>query len=177
MKFEIIGRKTEVSDKAKDYVTKKLSKLDKFFKEEPNARIVIGKIKEKDYIETTIYAVGMIYRAEVKDEIFAAIDKTVDIIERQIRKNKTRLEKKIKHGSVLDNILISGENEVIEEEKEFKIVKTKTFRVKPMNVEEAVLQMNLLNHNFYVFKNADTNNMNVVYKRTDGNYAVIESVE
>lgn len=177
MKFEIIGRKMEVTDKVKDYITKKLTKLDKFFKEEPNARVVVGKIKEKDYIETTIHAVGMIYRAEVKDEIFAAIDKTVDVIERQIRKNKTRLEKKIKHGAVLDDMLISGQNEVIEEEKEFKIVKTKTFQVKPMNVEEAILQMNLLDHNFYVFKNDETNNMNVVYKRTDGNYAVIESID
>ena len=177
MKFEIIGRKkAEVSDKVKDYITKKLTKLDKFFKEEASARVVVGKIKEKDYIETTIYAVGMIYRAEISDEIFAAIDKTVDVIERQIRKNKTRLEKKIKR-SALDDMPINGQNDVIEEEKEFNVIKKKTFQVKPMSVEEAILQMNLLNHTFYVFKNAETNNMNVVYKRTDGDYAVIESVE
>ncbi len=179
MKFTIIGRKFDVTDKVRDYVEKKLGKLDKFFREESEARIVLGTIKENEYIEATIYASGMIYRAEASDkEILAAIDKIVDVIERQIRKNKTRLAKKIKKDAALDTMLISGESYTEgEETTEFEIVKTKRFTVKPMSAEEAVLQMNLLGHSFFVFKNVETDEMNVVYKRKDGKYAIIESVE
>ena len=179
MKFNIIGRRYDLTDKIKDYVEKKLSKLDKFFKDESEARVVIGTIKDNDYIEATIYAGGMMYRAEASDrEILAAIDKIVDVIERQIRKNKTRLEKKIKRDATLDNMLISGNTYTEgEETKEFEIVKTKRFIVKPMSSEEAILQMNLLGHNFFVFKNQETDEMNIVYKRKDGKYAIIESIE
>lgn len=179
MKFNIIGRKYDLTDKIKDYTEKKLSKLDKFFKDESEARVVIGTIKDNDYIEATIYAGGMIYRAEASDkEILAAIDKIVDVIERQIRKNKTRLEKKIKREAIADNQLISGSAYTDgEETREFEIVKTKRFVVKPMGAEEAVLQMNLLGHSFFVFKNMDTNEMNVVYRRKDGKYAIIESID
>lgn len=179
MKFKIIGRKYDLTDKIKDYVEKKLGKLDKFFREESEARVVIGTIKDNDYIEATIYAGGMMYRAEASDkEILVAIDKIVDVIERQIRKNKTRLEKKIKRDATLDNMLISGAPYTGgEETKEFEIVKTKRFTVKPMSIEEAILQMNLLGHSFFVFKNQETEEMNVVYKRKDGKYAVIESIE
>lgn len=179
MKFKIIGRRYDVTDKIRDYVEKKLGKLDKFFRDESEARVVIGTIKDNDYIEATIYASGMMYRAEASDrEILAAIDKIVDVIERQIRKNKTRLEKKIKRDATLDNILLSG-NEYTggEETKEFEIVKTKRFIVKPMSSEEAILQMNLLGHTFFVFKNQETDEMNIVYKRKDGKYAIIESIE
>ncbi|MCI8404466.1 MAG: ribosome-associated translation inhibitor RaiA [Clostridia bacterium] len=179
MKFKIIGRRYDLTDKIKDYVEKKLGKLDKFFRDESEARVVIGTIKENDYIEATIYAGGMMYRAEASDrEILAAIDKIVDVIERQIRKNKTRLEKKIKRDATVDNMLISGTTYTEgEETKEFEIVKTKRFIVKPMSSEEAVLQMNLLGHNFFVFKNQETDEMNIVYKRKDGKYAIIESIE
>ncbi len=179
MKFTIICRKIEAEAKVKDYVEKKLAKLDKFFREEPTARVVLGTIKDNDYIEAQISAAGMIYRAEVSDkEITAAVDRIVDVIERQIRRNKTKLEKRIKKDAALDNMLISGaEYTGGEDEGEFEIVKRKRFTVKPMSAEEAVLQMNLLGHEFFVFKNIDTNEMNVVYKRKDGKYALIESVE
>ena len=178
MKFNIIGKKMTVSDKKSEYITKKIGKLDKFFKKEPEARIVIGSRKDKEYIEATIYSDGFMVRAESEqDDIFTAIDKSVDIIERQIRKNKTKLEKKIKRDAVSDNSLISGDSFVEEEDGEFNVIKTKRFVVKPMSVQEAILQMNLLGHNFFVFKNAETDEMNVVYKRKDGNFAVIESVE
>ena len=178
MKINIIGRKITVTDKIKDYAEKKLGKMDKFFKDEPEARIVIGTIKDNEYVEASIYASGMIYRAEVIDvDVITAMDKIVDVIERQIRKNKTRLEKKIKREAVNDSVLLSGEDYTEGEDiSEFKIVKKKRFAVKPMTAEEAVLQMNLLGHNFFVFKNAETEQMNVVYKRKDGNYAIIESI-
>ena len=178
MKINIIGRKITVTDKIREYAEKKLGKMDKFFKDEPEARIVIGTIKDNEYVEASIYASGMIYRAEVVDvDVITAMDKIVDVIERQIRKNKTRLEKKIKREAVNDNILLSGEDYTEGEDvSEFKIVKKKRFAVKPMTPEEAVLQMNLLGHNFFVFKNAENGQMNVVYKRKDGNYAIIESI-
>ncbi len=178
MKINIIGRKITVTDKIKDYAEKKLTKLDKFFKEEPEARIVIGSIKDNEYVEASIFASGMIYRAEVIDvDVITAMDKIVDVIERQIRKNKTRLEKKIKRDAVNDNVMISGDDYTEGEDvSEFRIVKKKRFAVKPMSPEEAVLQMNLLGHSFFVFKNSQTDQMNVVYKRKDGNYAIIESI-
>ena len=179
MKCNIIGRKYTVRDKVRDYAEKKLSKLDKFFKEEPNARIVIGTIKDNEYVEVQINAGGMIFRAEVEDtEATAAIDRIIDIIERQIRKNKTRLARRLRENSLDDMQLISGTDYIDEEDdNEFSIVKTKRFTIKPMSTEEAILQMKLLGHDFYVFKNLDTNEMNVIYTRKDGKYALIESVE
>ena len=178
MKFNIIGRKFTVTDNVRNYVEKKLSKLDKFFKVEPNARIVMGTIKNNEYIEAQINAGGIIFRAEAEDsEMLAAIDRIVDIIERQIRRNKTRLAKRLRENSLDDIQLISGASFVDEDDNtEFEIVKTKRFEVKPMTVEEAILQMKLLGHDFFVFKNVDTNEMNVVYARKDGKYALIESV-
>lgn len=179
MKFTIIGRKTEVPNKVRDYAEKKLSKLEKFFREEANTRVVFGTIKDNDYIEVSISASGMIYRAEVTEvDFMTATDKAVDIIERQIRKNKTRLEKKIKKDALADKIMINGYNfDEPEDIQEFDIVKTKRFIVKPMSIEEAILQMNLLGHSFFIFKNTTTNEMNIVYKRNDKKYAVIESIE
>lgn len=179
MKFNIIGRKYTVKDNVREYIEKKLSKLDKFFRDEPTARVVLGTIKENDYIEAQINAGGMIFRAEVTDrEILAAIDRIVDIIERQIRRNKTRLAKRIREGSLADTELIGGGTYNDDTpEAEFEIVKRKRFSLKPMDTEEAILQMNLLGHSFFVFKNVETNEMNVVYKRNDGKYALIESVD
>ncbi len=178
MKFNIITRKLTLNGQTADYIEKKLSKLDKFFKEEPEARLVAGTVKDKEYVEASIYAGGIIYRAEVTEvDAKTAVDEIVDIIERQIRKNKTRLEKKIRREAVEEDVLISGQNYLGGEDvEEFKIVKRKRFEVKPMLPEEAVLQMKLLGHSFFVFRNIDTNEMNVVYERKDGKYALIESV-
>ena len=179
MKFNIIGRKITVNEKNSEYIKKKIGKLDKFFKQEPEARIVIGTVKDKEYIEATIYSEGIIFRAEVTEvDVFTATDRVVDLMERQIRKNKTKLEKKTRREAFDDHKLISGDDYLDDNlNNEFKIVKKKRFQVKPMSAEEAVLQMNLLGHNFFVFKNEETNEMNVVYKRKDGDYAIIESIE
>lgn len=178
MKFNIIGRKIKVFEKNSEYIKKKLGKLDKFFREEPEARIVVGTVKDLEYIEATIYSDGIIFRAEVTDkDVFTATDKVVDLIERQIRKNKTKLEKKTRREAFDDIKLLSGQDFLDTEDSEFKIIKKKRFHVKPMSPEEAVLQMNLLGHNFFVFKNQDTNETNVVYKRKDGDYAIIESTD
>jgi len=179
MKFTIIGRKITINDQKRDYIEKKLSKLDKFFNSEAEARVVAGTIKDLEYIEVSVFAGGMIYRAEVSDtDVLAATDKIVDVIERQIRKNKTKLAKKLRAPDDWGNALISGDAYTEgEDNKEFEIVKKKRFQIKPMSVEEAILQMNLLNHSFFVFINQETDEMNVVYKRNDGKYALIESVQ
>lgn len=179
MKFTIIARKIDLREKTKEHIEKKLSKLDKFFKGDSEARVVVGTLKNMEYVEANVYSQGMVYRAEVSDvDVYAAIDRIVDIIERQIRKNKTRLAKKIRTDTPWDDKMISGEEYIGGEDKdEFEIVKTKKFAIKPMTPEEAVLQMNLLGHDFFVYKDVKTNEMRVVYKRNDGKYAIIESVE
>ena len=175
MKFNILTRKITLTEAENEYITKKLSKLDKFFKDEPEARITAGTIKDKEYIEVSIFVGGMIYRAEVTDiDIKAAADEAVDLIERQIRKNKTRLERKIKREAISDEMLLSGASYTGgEDTDEYKIVKVKRFRVKPMSPEEAILQMNLLGHSFFVFIDDVTEDTCVVYSRKDGNYGLI----
>jgi putative sigma-54 modulation protein len=112
-------------------------------------------------------------RAEVtSDDMYASIDKAIDILERQVRRNKTRLAKKIHVGAPKTLFFESGQEE--EEEQEFNIVRSKKFAIKPMTTDEAILQMNLIGHSFFMFSNADTKEINVVYKRKEGNYGLIE---
>lgn len=171
MKFKITGRRIEVTDGLREYTTSKLSKLDKYFGAEAEANITFSVQRDNHIIEVTIYYKGMIYRAEVADtDMYASIDKVEDVLERQIRKQKTRLEKKLK----TEAFDIPADFSDIEEEKEFKIVKRKKYENKPMSTEEAILQMNLLGHAFYIFNNSETMDKNVVYKRKDGNYGLIE---
>ncbi len=179
MKFTIIERKIHLKPDVKEYIEKKFSKLEKFFKDEAEARVVTGTVKDQEYVEVNLYAAGMIYRAEATEiDVCTAVDRLVDVIERQIRKNKTRLAKKLKTDSPWDEHMISGSNYTEgEETSEFEIVRRKRFIVKPMSPEEAILQMKLLGHAFFVFKNQDTDELNIVYERKDGKYAIIESEE
>ena len=170
MKVRISGRKMEVQDKLIKIAEKKIDKLSKFFGDDAEAVMTFSEQKDSKTVEMTIFSAGMIYRAEETclDE-YAAIDKVVDVIERQIRKNKTRLKKRLR-----DTAFSVPDEKPEEEEKEFKIVKTKKHALKPMSAEEAILQMNLLGHQFFVFLNAETDEDNIVYKRRDGNYGLIE---
>ena len=171
MKITTTGRKIDITLGLKGYIEKKLSKLDKFFSEESTAQATLSVQKDDHIIEVTIYHDGMIFRAEVRDaDMYAAIDRVVDVLERQIRKQKTRLEKRLIEGAFAE---FEPSTDYVEEE-EFKIVKTKKYENKPMSVEEAILQMNLLGHEFYIFNNAETLDKEVVYKRKDGNYGLIE---
>ena len=171
MKLNITGRKIDITEGLREYTTGKLSKLDKYFGDEVAADVTLSVQKDNHIIEVTIHHKGMIYRAEVMEpDMYASIDRVEDVLERQIRKQKTRLEKQLKTGA----FEVPFEFGDIEEEKEFKVVKTKTYSAKPMSVEEAILQMNLLGHAFYIFNNSDTMDKNVVYKRKDGNYGLIE---
>lgn len=173
MKTNIYLRKVELGNEKKEMLIKKIDKLGKFFNSDATADIVVGTQKDKMIVEVTIRTADMIYRAEERnDEVYNATDDIVEAITRQIRKNKTRLAKKLRDGVSKEIDFIS---EIPEDDAEIKIVKTKTHHVKPMSAEEAVLQMNLLGHSFFVFRNAQTNTTDIVYRRKDGDYGLIET--
>ncbi len=179
MNFIITGRKVDVTDGIRDRIHKRLGKLEKYFKDEPEVRVTLSVSKDRQTIEVTIFSKGVIYRAEETDaDLYAAIDKVVDVIERQMRRHKTHLEKKLKKEA-LESPYEGIEPLVkdVDEESEFKVVKVKKFAFKPMSVEEAILQMNLLGHTFFVFDNSENDAISIVYKRKDGNYALIERGE
>ena len=172
MKVTIIGRQMNVWDDMKIIIENKLKKLDKYFSDECSATATLSCKHNQKCLEITIVASGTIFRSEVEDETFRnALDRAVYLIERQIRKNKTRLERRLKTGA-FDNVMLdTGED--FEEEKEFTI-RRKSFFIKPMSVEEAIMQMNLLGHEFFVFKDDTTEQVCVVYKRHDNSYGLIE---
>ena len=170
MTIKITGRRIEVTEGLKSYIEKKISKLDRYFGESATANVTMSVEKDRHIIEVTVFHDGMIFRAEVySDDMYAAIDKVEDVLERQIRKQKTRLEKRLRQGAFHDE-----QPTEFPVEEEFHVVKTKVYSAKPMSVDEAILQMNLIGHNFYIFSNSETNDKNVVYKRKDGNYGLIE---
>ncbi len=175
MKVTISGRKVNLRDNFKELAQKKLSRFDRIFDEDAEANVVVTLERNRQTVEITIWSQGMIFRAESTDfEMNDALDQVISSLGRQIRKNKNRLEKQI-HSVALDeyveDYLHSTEEDVSEE---YKIVRTKHFFVKPLSVEEAILQMNMLGHQFFMFRDEQTNEINVVYKRKDGNYGLLE---
>lgn len=176
MNIKFVGRKVEVKDSMKERAESKLAKLsDKFFGGEGDINVVFSVHKDRHIAEITIYHQGMIFRAEEEaDNMFAAIDGVCEVLERQIRKQKTKLQKRLHMTEA--NFAAEGAEDVAEE-SEFQIVRTKRIGLKPMSAEEAVLQMNLLGHVFFVFFDADTEQTAIVYKRKDGNYGLIETEE
>ena len=174
MKFNIRGNKLEVTDAIKNYVESKLGKLDKYFGDtsEMCANVVVSTKGISQRVEVTIPIKKIILRAEESNkDLYAAIDLVSEKLERQIRKNKTRI--KNRSGKEIIETFVDFEiNE--EEEIENTIVKRKVIDSKPMNEEEAILQMNLLGHDFFIFKNVDTDNVAVIYKRKDSDYGLIE---
>jgi len=172
MKLNFTGKNMDVTEALKDVTNKKLGKLGKYFQEDIQGDVVFSTEKNRQIIEVTINLPGTILRAEESsDDMYVAIDKAIDVLERQIRKHKTKLQRRYNNGETIrfENI---APLEV--EEEGPKIVKTKRFDMKPMSVEESILQMELLRHNFFVFLNAETDDLNVLYKRKDGNYGLIE---
>lgn len=180
MNYIITGKNIEVTEALRDIVVKKMSRLEKFFSPATEAHITFNVEKNRHILEVTIMERGMVFRAEeTNEDMYASIDRAVDIIERQLRKHKTRLEKRFRTDSFEadSRVFIPIEDEMMDEEPEFKVVRSKRFAIKPMDTEEAILQMNLLGHNFFMFSNAESGQVNVVYKRKDGNYGVIEPEE
>ncbi len=174
MKTTIIGKQMNVSEDLKALVIKKISKFDKFFREGAEAFVTFNRRHDQECLEITISANGTLFRSEKKNTTFQnALDECVEAIERQIRKNKTRLEKRMREGAFTVPVEEAApELSPVEEEKEL-IIRTKKFPFKPMTPEEAILQMNLLGHEFFVFVDSQSEDTCVVYKRDDGNYGLI----
>ena len=168
MNITIIGRKCNPREDFRQRTEKRLSKVEKLFGEEANAKVTATVEKNCHIVEITVTKGGLIYRAEESaDNMADALDECVDVLIRQIRKNKTRLDKKL-HSAALDDFMID-----VEEETDFDVIREKSVALKPQSVEEAILQMNLLGHQFYMFLNADTDKINVVYKRNANGYGLI----
>ena len=176
MDIIIHGDKLKITSAMSDYIKEKLEKLEKYLEnsETVRANVIVKVTNHEQRVEITIPLKSFIIRSEeTKNDFYAAVDKAVDKLERQIRKNKTRMmSKQIKtnYDFAFSQIELDEEDN-----KENKILKRKKVEVKPMNEEEAILQMELLGHEFYMYKDSDTNKPAVVYKRKDGNYGVIES--
>lgn len=178
MKFTFTEKKVNLSKSLHNYAEKKVSKLDRYFKTEAEANLVFSVEKDRNKVELTIRSGPTILRvAESTSDMFASVDAAVTSMERQLRKHKTRLEKRLRHEAFERTV---AEEDVstfvpdVEEENDFKLVRTKRFPIKPMTVDEAILQMDLLGHNFFAFKKEDGGAFAVVYKRNDGGYGLIE---
>ena len=176
MEIIVHGSKIKITEAMNDYIKEKLGKLDKYLENGENVRANV-MVKVRNYeqtVEITIPLKSFILRSEeTKEDFYAAVDKTIDKLERQVRKNKTRMmSKQVKPVHEFDFSVIEVEKE---DKEESKIVKRKTVEVKPMNEEEAILQMELLGHQFYLYKDSETDKTVVLYKRNDGNYGVIEA--
>ena len=171
MKFTFTEKRMDATPAMKEYAEKKISKIQKYFKSDSEAFVTFSTERGRYIAEVTVKNNGMYYRVkEVTSDMCASIDSAVAAIERQIRKNKTKLEKRIRTDAFEREIHIIPD----EPEEEFKIVRNKRFSIDPMSVEEAILQMNLLGHSFYAFKNANEGDtFSVVYTRNDGGYGLI----
>jgi putative sigma-54 modulation protein len=173
MKVNVIGKNIEITEALKNIIEKKVSKLDKYFNPDVEAQATLGVQKNRHTIEITIPFNGVVLRAEEQNEdMYIAIDIVADKLERQLRKHKTKLEKR----NHVASLKFKGTQQLnnVEEDTEPEIVKTKKFAIKPMSAEEAVLQMELVGHSFFVYMRDDSSEVNVVYKRKDGDYGLIE---
>lgn len=177
MKITYTARKVNLRENFKDRVEKKLVKFEKLFSDDAVANVVVTLEKNRQTVEITIRDNGMVYRVEsTMPEMNDALDKVTDMLMRQIRKNKTRLAKKLRAGSIDDFVLQTASSETDEEveDDEYRVIRKKQIIIKPITVDEAILEMNMVNHNFFMFMNADTNEVNVVYKRANGDYGLLE---
>jgi putative sigma-54 modulation protein len=172
MKVSITGRKVTLKDAFKERVEKKLGKFERFFDEDAEAFVTVTVERDRQTVELTIKSRGMIFRAEetTRDMLFS-FDAAVDTLMGQIRKNKTRLEKRLKVGAFEGDLPQASELP-----ENYQVLRVKKFDVKPMDVDEAILQMNLSGHVFYTFLDTGTGQINVVYRRHDGGYGVLEPV-
>lgn len=172
MNFLIYGKNLEVTDGLRNQVETKLSKLERYFNKDTEIQVTLKTQKDSQIVEVMVpvRGGGMIRAEERSGDLYASIDMVEDTMERLLRKNKNKLVKKYQSPIYTKDFI----EEDFEEEEKLDIVRTKSFGLKPMFTEDACLQMDLLGHNFYVFLNAETDEVNVVYKRKNGGYGLIE---
>ena len=172
MRFNIHGKNIEVTDAIRGYVESKIGRLDRYFKDTEMEATINLRVRGKEQIvEVTIPASKMVLRAEEKHtDLYAAIDLVSDKLERQIRKNKTKARKNLKQTIIFNDFDVDASEDVDD-----SIVKRKVIDTKPMSEEEAILQMELIGHDFFLFKNDKTNELCVVYKREDKGYGILEA--
>jgi putative sigma-54 modulation protein len=181
MKITFTERKTQAKDNFKEKFIGKLSKFDKLFDDTAEANITVSLIKDTYILELTIHYHDTIFRVEESnDDIYTAMDGLIENLKKQIRKYKTKIENKVKKSNIaansFDAFYEEADKEFFEpEETDFPVVRSKVIAVKPMFVDEAILQMNLLGHQFFVFRSAETSQVNIVYRRKDDRYGLIET--
>ncbi|WP_094603801.1 ribosome hibernation-promoting factor, HPF/YfiA family [Sporomusa silvacetica] len=176
MAIVVRGKNIDITPALKDYVTKRVGKITKYFDGASMGEItaILTVNKGRHIVEVTVPINGILLRGEEETpDMYTSIDLVIEKLEKQIEKYKTKLSRKLKSGSFKTDLIPATPLATVSED-EFDIVKTKRFAIKPMVVDEAVMQMNLINHDFYVFANADTEEVNVVYRRRDGRYGLIE---
>ncbi|MFT8887251.1 MAG: ribosome-associated translation inhibitor RaiA [Ethanoligenens sp.] len=176
MHVNITGRKTQLKEAFKEKVIKKVGKFERFFEPDATAFVTVTIEGERQTVEITIKNKGIVFRSEeTTPDMSASLDIAIDHILRQIHKNKTRLERRLRVGA-FESVQEVEEIPPIEAVPSFDVVKVKSFPVKPMDVQEAILQMNLSGHLFFAFLNAESEDVNIVYKRSKGGYGVLEPV-
>ena len=174
MRISITGKNIAVSDYLNDLVNKKVGKLERYFPQDAEVFVTLSVEKNRHIVEVTIpYEGGVIRGEEITGDMYASIDNVLDKLEKQILRHRTKLEKCL-HTSALRDLDAAEAGEEDAEDEGQKIVRVKRFAIKPMDEEEAMMQIELVGHSFYVFLNSDTNQLNVLYKRKDGNYGLIE---
>jgi len=170
MEITVRGRNVTVTENLKGYTEKRLRKIERLLEKVKEATVNFSANRGTYVVEVTIPLKGFILRGEEEaQDLYSAVDLVVEKLEKQIEKHKTRLARRLKEGSIREKPLLEEIKEA-----EPRVIKIKRFALKPMSVEEAILQMNLLGHSFFVFTNADTEEINVLYRRRDGNYGLIE---
>ena len=175
MRISITGKNLEISDYLSELVNKKVGKLERYFPQDTEVFVTLSVEKNRHIVEVTIpYEGGVIRGEEITGDMYASIDNVLDKLEKQIIRHRTRLEKCLRVGAVREIETRFGAELDEADEEGPKIVRVKRFAIKPMSEEEAMLQIEMVGHSFYVFLNSDTNRMNVLYKRKDGNYGLIE---
>lgn len=173
--FTIRGKNIEVTPALRDYVEKKVGKVTKYFDNVGEITVLLTVSKDRHIVEVTVPVQGILLRGqEATMDMYTSIDLVIEKIERQIHKYKTKLAKRFREGSIRTELMTHPTIKPVEDE-DTVVIKTKRFVVKPMDVQEAIMQMNLLNHDFFVYRDAKTEDVNVVYRRKDGKYGLIES--
>ncbi len=168
MNITITARKCNLRQSFKDLAERKISKLNKFFSDDAHVNLTVTVEKNYQRVEITVYDMDMVFRSEHDaDDMCEALDMTVDAIVRQIRKNKTRLERRLRN-TAFDEIDMYTE-------KEYDVIRRKSVMLKPMSIDEAIMEMELIGHAFFMFLNAETGQVGVVYRRRDGGYGVLEA--